>query len=95
MAAILDPERSLDLNKLSAEMSKVLPTYACPIFIRLVSVIDLTGTYKMRKIDYQKEGFDMDKIKEDAVYFLSPTSKSYVPFDKELHEQLKSGKIRV
>ena len=75
-------------------MNKVLPTYARPIFIRLVSVIDLTGTYKMRKIDYQKEGFDMDKIK-DQVYFFHPSSQSFVPFDTELYGQLKSGKIRV
>lgn len=94
MAAILDPERSLDLKVLASEMDKVLPSYARPLFIRLVSVIDLTGTYKMRKVDYQKEGFDLDKI-TDQVYFFDAPSQSYVPFNNTLHDQLKSGKIRV
>lgn len=95
MAAILDPERSLDLKVLATEMSRVLPSYARPLFIRLVSVIDLTGTYKMRKVDYQKEGFNLDQITGDQVYFFDATSQSYVSFTPTLHEQLKSGKIRV
>jgi solute carrier family 27 fatty acid transporter 1/4 len=94
MAAILDPERALDLNVLGSEMSKVLPSYARPLFIRIVNVIDLTGTYKMRKVDYQKEGIEIDKIK-DQVFFFEAASQSYVPFTCALHEQLKSGKIRV
>lgn len=94
MAAILDPERALDLKVLATGMSKVLPAYARPLFIRLVNVIDLTGTYKMRKVDYQKEGFDMEKIK-DQVYFFDASNQSYVPLTSALYEQLKSGKIRV
>ncbi|XP_046441081.1 long-chain fatty acid transport protein 1-like isoform X1 [Daphnia pulex] len=94
MAAILDPERALDLNDLHTKMSKVLPSYARPLFIRIVNVIDLTGTYKLRKVDYQKEGIDVSKIK-DQVYFFEASSQSYVPFTSALLEQLKSGKIRV
>ena len=94
MAAILDSDGSLDLILLAKEMSKVLPTYARPLFIRLVKVIDLTGTYKMRKVDYQKEGFDVEKIKDD-IYFYENASQSYIPFTSALHEQLKSGKMRV
>jgi len=94
MAAILDPERSLDLVVLAKEMSKVLPTYARPLFIRLVKVIDLTGTYKMRKVDYQKEGFDVNKIK-DEIYLFDSTNQSYVLLTNVLYEQLQSGKMRV
>jgi solute carrier family 27 fatty acid transporter 1/4 len=94
MAAILDPERALDLNDLHTKMSKVLPSYARPLFIRIVNVIDLTGTYKLRKVDYQKEGIDVSKIK-DQIYFFEASSQSYVPFTSALLEQLKSGKIRV
>ena len=94
MAAILDPERSLDLVLLAKEMTKVLPAYARPLFIRLVKVIDLTGTYKMRKVDYQKEGFDLTKVK-DEIFFLDAGSQSYVPFEAEPYEKLKAGKIRI
>lgn len=95
MAAIVDPQRSLDLNFLGKEMAKVLPSYARPLFVRLVPSIDLTGTYKLRKIDYQKEGFDVaDKIK-DPVYFMDPASQTYVLFTPSLYQQLISRKLRL
>lgn len=94
MAAILDPERQLDLEQLNKDMSKSLPTYAQPLFIRILSAMDLTGTYKLRKVDYQKEAFDLEKVK-DEIYFLDPSKRSYVHFTKELYDDLKSGKIRI
>ena len=94
MAAILDPEGSLDLKNLAQGLAKVLPTYARPLFIRVVDTIELTGTYKLRKVDYQKDSFDLDKVTDD-IYFLNPSSHTYVPFTMELYGQLKEGKLRV
>lgn len=94
MAAIMDPERQIDLDKLNKDMNKALPSYAQPLFVRFISAMDLTGTYKLRKVDYQKEAFDLDKVK-DEVFFLDPSKRSYVPFTKELHDDLKTGKIRI
>ena len=94
MAAILDPDGSLDVKNLAEGLAKVLPTYARPLFIRVVNTIELTGTYKLRKVDYQKESFHLDKV-QDAVYLLDPKSQSYVPFTAELYDQLKSGAMRI
>ena len=94
MAAILDPGRSLDLMALAKGMAKVLPPYARPLFIRIVSKIDLTGTYKLRKVDYQKEGFDLGKI-TDEIYFMEPSSQCYVPFTPNLQKKLESGELRI
>lgn len=43
MAAILDPEESLDLKSLAEGVRKVLPSYARPIFIRMLNKLDMTG----------------------------------------------------
>ena len=43
MAAIPDPERLVDLNKLYTGMCDNLPSYARPIFLRFVQEIDVTG----------------------------------------------------
>ena len=94
MAAILDPDRSLDLVSLAQGLAKVLPPYARPLFIRTVSVIDLTGTYKLRKVDYQKEGFDLTKVKDD-IYFMDPDSHRYLRWTEELYQDLLSGRLRV
>ncbi|KAB7497073.1 Long-chain fatty acid transport protein 1 [Armadillidium nasatum] len=43
MAAIMDPEKKVDLEKLAAGVQKCLPGYAQPLFIRIVTKLDMTG----------------------------------------------------
>lgn len=45
MAAVLDPEESLDFKSLAAGIKKALPSYARPIFIRTLRKLDLTGKF--------------------------------------------------
>ena len=48
MAAIVDPEGSLDLTDFLKRMKKNLPPYACPLFLRILKEIDVTGTSKCK-----------------------------------------------
>lgn len=43
MVAILDPEEKVDLKKFVQGVKKTLPSYARPIFVRILRKIDLTG----------------------------------------------------
>lgn len=43
MVAIFDPENSLDLKGLVGKLKKVLPNYAIPRFIRILSELPMTG----------------------------------------------------
>lgn len=43
MAAILDPNDNIKIQSLSSGVKKVLPFYARPIFIRIVTKMDMTG----------------------------------------------------
>lgn len=43
MAAIYDPSGSLDTKKLAEGLKKSLPTYARPLFIRLLAELPMTG----------------------------------------------------
>lgn len=43
MAAILDPDRTTDFKVLAQGIRKALPSYARPLFIRILSKVDLTG----------------------------------------------------
>lgn len=51
------------------------------------------GTYKMKKLDLQKEGFDPSLIR-DKLYYSSP-SGCYEPLTQDVYTQLKTGKIRL
>jgi solute carrier family 27 fatty acid transporter 1/4 len=43
MSAIADPENVLDLEALEAAVTKELPIYARPLFLRVLNHIDMTG----------------------------------------------------
>lgn len=43
MAAINDPDNRLNLTTLAAGLAKSLPSYARPLFIRVLEKIDMTG----------------------------------------------------
>ena len=94
MLALVDSENNLDLNLFKREIEKCLPKYAQPIFIRLVNEIELTGTFKMKKVLLQNEGFNPFEIK-DPLYFLDASSNSFVPCTIDLYQQLLDGKLKL
>ncbi|XP_066141587.1 long-chain fatty acid transport protein 4 isoform X1 [Euwallacea fornicatus] len=94
MAALYDPEGSIDLNQhFLSGLKKSLPPYARPFFIRILTKLDLTGTYKMKKNDLQKESFDPSKT-TDRIYYLNSEGK-YELVTSEVFGKINSGEIRV
>uniref|UniRef100_A0A1B0GBY8 long-chain-fatty-acid--CoA ligase n=1 Tax=Glossina morsitans morsitans TaxID=37546 RepID=A0A1B0GBY8_GLOMM len=92
MAAIYDPERQVDLDSFTIELKKVLPVYARPQFLRFLTKIDLTGTFKLRKIDLQKEGYDPNII-NDPLYYQTCTGK-YEPISKEIYGMICRNELK-
>ena len=43
MAAVVEPNGGLDLNKFALAVKRELPSYATPMFIRIVEKLDITG----------------------------------------------------
>lgn len=93
MAAITDPERTLDLKALGDNLRKSLPTYARPQFIRVLEKIDMTGTCKLKKVDLQKEGFDPNLI-EDKIYFLNAKTQEYEALTIEVFNKIQNQELR-
>ncbi|EFN85194.1 Long-chain fatty acid transport protein 1 [Harpegnathos saltator] len=91
MAAIYDPNNSLDLKELVEGLKKSLPTYARPLFIRVLSELSMTGTFKLKKRDLQQDAFDIKKA--NPVYFLD--KNTYVRMTDELYNDIIQGKIRL
>lgn len=92
MAAIYDAEGTLDMNKLTVDVKEQLPVYARPQFIRILTKIDLTGTFKMKKKDLQAEGYNLHKI-QDKIYYLN-AKLGYQLLTSEVYDQIQQGKVK-
>jgi fatty-acyl-CoA synthase len=84
----------IDMGELRTHVAKSLPEYARPLFIRLKRELEVTGTFKQRKLDLVKEGFDPSAIK-DELYFNDPMQGGYVPLDKALYEKIQARTFRL
>ncbi len=93
MAAIT-PEAGFDLAGLRAYLERELPAYARPLFIRIQPQLETTGTFKYRKIDLVRDGFNPTAV-EHALYFDHPIEQAYVPLTPDLYRQIQDGDLRL
>jgi len=94
MAAIVEDVAKFDLDKFLSRLKAELPTYAIPLFIRLVGSLDLTGTFKFRKLDLVREGYDPSKI-EDPLFFYNAAAGGYCKLDSCLYDDIISRRYRL
>ncbi|RZF40359.1 hypothetical protein LSTR_LSTR008789 [Laodelphax striatellus] len=93
MVAIVDQNNTLDLDALAEGAKKSLPSYARPMFIRVLHEVEMTGTYKMKKGELQKEAYDPHVVK-DKLFYLS-SKGVYEPLTEDIYSQIETGKIRL
>lgn len=93
MAALVT-DGALDLGALRARLVASLPEFARPKFLRLVPALEATGTFRPKKQDLMRAGFDPAAIR-DPLYFDDPMAQAYVPLDAALYARIVAGDIRV
>jgi fatty-acyl-CoA synthase len=79
-----------DISGLRAFLAAEMPPYAVPLFIRIEPEAQTTGTFKYRKVELVKEGFDVARIK-DPIWFCKPEVEGYAELTKTEHAKLLSG----
>ena len=87
------PLKEFDAQALSQTLKNALPAYALPVFIRLRSELEVTGTFKHRKVDLKKQGFDIKTLK-DPVYAWLPGTDGYQKLTKKRFDEVMAKKVR-
>ena len=93
MAAIVARD-NLNLTALHEHLARELPDYARPLFLRVRNEIDVTTTFKQKKMDLVNDGFDPGATL-DPIYFSDPQKKAFVRVDAALYDDINSGRIRL
>ncbi|XP_027427222.1 very long-chain acyl-CoA synthetase isoform X1 [Zalophus californianus] len=95
MAAIKMKENYVfDGKKLFNHVADYLPTYARPRFLRIQDTIEITGTFKHRKVTLMEEGFNPAVIK-DALYFLDDKAEMYVPMTEDIYNAINNKALKL
>ena len=77
-ALVLDGGADFDGRACFSWLAERLPAYAAPVFLRLSRAADLTATFKLRKIDLQRDGYAPARVAE-PLYVRDEAARCYVP----------------
>jgi fatty-acyl-CoA synthase len=70
-----------------------LPSYARPVFIRLIKSADTTGTFKYKKTDLVSDGFDPDKV--DGPLYVRGGKNGYTRLSEAARAAILAGDTRI
>ncbi|TRZ04344.1 hypothetical protein DNTS_027850 [Danionella cerebrum] len=95
MAAVtLKEGQDFDCVSSCSVLANYLPVYARPRFIRIQNSLEITGTFKMKKVKLVEEGFNPSFI-SDPLYFLDLAQKKYIPLSEEVYNSIISHDIKL
>jgi len=95
MAALkLDTKLDFDHDQFSRFVVENLPPYSIPVFLRMIEELEFTGTHKLRKVNFRKQGYNIEIIKEPLFYW-DNSAKKYKVFDKVEYQNLLKNKLKV
>jgi len=93
MAAVVC-SATFDLGAFERHLAERLPLHAHPVFLRVRSELEVTPTFKPKKQDLVREGYDPAATR-DALYFNDRARPGLVQLDGALFERIQGGQIRL
>ena len=96
MAAVVFKD-SFELSKkniqtLTDHIKECLPSYARPIFIRILKDLPTTTTHKLQKVELREDAFHIDRVKDDLLV-MKPGQSCYSKLDQEFYDQVLRGTV--
>ena len=91
---VMESGATFDPAAYYAVVTRVLPPYARPVFVRVATAMDVTGTLKHTKLRLQMEGYDPALI-ADPLYFRDDRAGTYVPVTADLARRIAAGEARL
>lgn len=96
MAAIVLREdlniQDMDIESISAHITENLPSYARPIFVRLLSELPTTSTHKLQKNDLREQAFHLAHV-QDPLFVMRPGEQTYTRLDSDFYDQIVARNV--
>jgi fatty-acyl-CoA synthase len=88
-AVVLAADKNFDGASLAKTVYEQLPSYAVPLFVRVVDSLEHTSTFKRKKADLREQGYGSDI--EDPLYVLKGREEGYVPYYDDYPDEVAAG----
>jgi fatty-acyl-CoA synthase len=85
---------AFDVGAFERHLAERLPDYAHPVFLRILNEIEVTSTFKPKKQDLVRDGYDPVAV-SDSLYFNDRSRPGFVRLDSALFERIQGGQVRL
>ena len=87
---------TLDCDKLYDYLKKELPAYAIPVFIRTLTSVNATGTFKYQRTHLKQQSYHPERFESsgDRLYVALPGEKSYCEATNAMIKKIDNGDYR-
>ena len=92
MAALV-VDHGFDFGIFAEHLSRRLPVYALPVFVRFCRALNTTDTFKQQKQRLIREGFDPSVV-GDPLFLRDPAAGDYRPIDRAVYARVVEAGIR-
>jgi fatty-acyl-CoA synthase len=89
-AVVMEEGQAFDPAAFYRRAMEHLPRYATPLFVRVPQSADLTTTFKLRKVDLQRQGFDLHQVR-DPLFVRDDQAGTYVALTPEAVARALAG----
>jgi fatty-acyl-CoA synthase len=93
MAALVAGD-GFDMGVVHDHLRERLPAYAIPLFVRILPALSLTETFKQKKQELVRDGFDLSRV-TDPLFVRDASDGSYVSLDAAMFAKIVSGQVRL
>jgi fatty-acyl-CoA synthase len=83
-----------DPASFKAHVDANLPSYARPLFVRVLPALETTSTFKLKKTELRASGFD-PRVISDPLYVRNAATDAYETLTPELFAALHAGRLRL
>jgi fatty-acyl-CoA synthase len=90
--AALEVSEGFDLASFRDHAAARLPAYARPVFLRITTALSMTGTFKHRKTDLARDGFDPARTADPL---FADVDGGYADLDAALYARIIAGQARL
>ena len=95
MVALSVPDvGAFDFTAFRAHLQANLPDYARPRFLRFQEHLETTSTFKLRKVDLVRDGFDPSRV-ADPIFVDDPRTSTFSRVDATVFADICEGRARV
>ncbi|KAK5647256.1 hypothetical protein RI129_002148 [Pyrocoelia pectoralis] len=92
--SVIVPHDNFDVDLFNERLKNRLPSYAIPVFLRVVEKVPVTGNFKLQKYQFRQEGYNPNVIR-DPLYLYDAKLGKYIYLTSSVYQSILKEELNL